>query len=748
MKTKLLICCLIIVSPLMSQVSSKKGTNISKPDSSAQKKSVFHKRTSEEKGDLMYDFYNFSKAIHYYTHADSLSTSSLRKLADSYSKLAFYDKSLLVCQQLITRKDCLASDLFKYANLLKMNRSYEEADNWMKQYADRAPKDKRAILNTKILEKSASLMKDPGIFQLTNCLMNTQRQEFAGGIYYDQLVYVTSAPRKGWIIKEYLGSGETFLDFYLAELDGDTVQTYNPLVPEFNKKYHEGPVSFSGDFSKMFFTASNYSGGKSKDKKVNIQLFYAEKDLEGKWSEPVPFKFNNADFSIGHPSLTADGKTLFFASNMPGGFGGSDIYKSILSDTGWSVPVNLGSDINTEGDELFPNYIEKNQLLLFSSDGHYGQGGLDIYLASLKVEKYIRPLNLGAPLNSSADDFGLYLNSTLKNGYASSNRKTDGKGSDDIYYVKLLKELPNPWKEISGVASNNFGRSLANTKINFRNESGEYIDSVITDANGKYTVNLPIGMKFTMDVSKPSYRSITNVLSTNTTDNVLSLNPVLDHRVIVKGKVINSTKNEPLMGATVALYTKDFKFVDSIKTSSDGTYLFDTYDKMEFAVIAKKGNFFADTNFINSEEINDILTSDMALTQILPDAVYSVEDEMFLKVRTIYFDWNSSSLREDKSVLEEVIKILNDFPNLEIELGSHTDCRGSKAYNQKLSEDRAQTSMRYIRERISNPKRIHFRGYGENKPVNDCECEGTIIVPCSEEDHQMNRRTEFKIVKK
>jgi len=207
-------------------------------------------------------------------------------------------------------------------------------------------------------------------------------------------------------------------------------------------------------------------------------------------------------------------------------------------------------------------------------------------------------------------------------------------------------------------------------------------------------------------------------------------------------------KNEPLANATVALYTKDFKFIDSVKTGADGSYMFDVYDKKEFAVITYKNNYFTDTNFVSSEEINDVIESELAMAQILPDGVYSVEDEVFLKVRTIYFDWNSSNLRADKSILDEVIKILNDFPNLEIELGSHTDCRGSKAYNQKLSDARAKASTSYIKERISNPRRIHSRGYGENKLVNDCECEGTRIVPCSEEDHQMNRRTEFKIIKK
>lgn len=748
MKKKLFICFLIISLPLAAQDTIQENSSQEgKTGLVAKFKAIFVKKSPEQKGDAMYELYNYSKAIYYYGQSDTLHVDGLRRFADSYAKMAYYDQSLNTYKLLVERADCTPTDLYQYANMLKMNGSYDEADSWMKKYAEKAPNEKRAILNTRSFEKSASLMKDQKIFELTNCLMNSPMQEFASGMYFDQLVYSASPPRKGPVIKEYLWTSETFLDLYLADIDGDTVQSFNALVPSFNKKYHEGPVAFSGDYSKMFFTANNYSGKKATDGRIHLQLYFAEKDIDGNWSDAVPFIYNSPDYSVGHPTMSVDGKTLFFSSNMPGGYGGSDIYKcTLMGDTAWSTPVNLGPEINTEGNEMFPNYIEKSELLLFTSDGHYGLGGLDIYVASLKVPDYIVPMHLGAPLNSSADDFGLFLNSKQNSGYVSSNRKSDGKGNDDIYFVKMLKELPDPWKEIKGVAKNNFGRTLANTKINFRNEAGDYVDSTVTDANGKYSINLPVGMKFTMDVSKPSYRSVTNVLSTNTTDNVLTLDPTLDHRVIIKGNVSNSTKKEIISNATVALYTKDMKFIDSVRTKEDGTYFFDVYDKKDFVVITSKNNFFADTNQVSSEEINDVIENDMAMAQILPDGVYSVEDEMFLRVRTIYYDWNSSNLRADKSVLEEVIKILNDFPNLKIELGSHTDCRGTKEYNQRLSNARARASAGYIKARISDAQRIKSKGYGETKLVNDCECEGTRIVPCSEEDHQMNRRTEFKII--
>jgi outer membrane protein OmpA-like peptidoglycan-associated protein len=751
MKTKIFICSVLLSAPVFAQDSIQEPSAFKqKTDQIIQDvKEYFKKKTPEQKGDIMYNYFNFSRAAGYYSSEDSLSTQGMRRLADSYAKMAQYDLSLPVYKQLAERSDCQSMDIYNCANMLKMNGAYEEADSYMKKYAEKAPTERRAIFNSKQYDKSSSLMKNLGIFELTNVGMNSEKQEFASGMYLDQLVYSASTPRKGFIIKEYFWTSETFLDLYLADIDGDTIQSFNALVPSFNKKYHEGPVAFNGTYSKMIYTANNYSRNKSEDGSVKLQMFTAEKDIDGNWTDAIPFKYNSPEYSVGHPSLTSDGKTLFFSSDMPGGLGGADIYKcTLVGDTAWSTPENLGPEVNTEGDELFPNFIEKTQLLLFASNGHYGLGGMDIYLISLKVPKFMKAMNLGAPLNSSADDFGLVLTSTMKSGYASSNRKDGGKGNDDIYYVKLLKDLPNPWKEINGIASNNFGKSLANTNINFRNETGDYVDSVVTDANGKYTLNLPTGMKFTMDVTKPSYRSLTNLLSTNTTDNILSLNPVLDHRVIVKGHISNSTKNEPLANATVALYTKDFKFIDSVKTGKDGSYFFDVLDKKEFVLVTSKSNFQTDTNFVSSEEINDVIENEIGVLQLIPDGVYAVEDEMFLKVRTIYFDWNSSNLRADKSILDEVVAILNQFPNLHIELGSHTDCRGSKAYNQNLSEARAQASVRYIKERITNPKRIHYRGYGETKLVNDCACEGTRIVPCSEEDHQMNRRTEFKIIAK
>jgi outer membrane protein OmpA-like peptidoglycan-associated protein len=750
MKTSIFFYLLLVSVPIVAQDAYLEGDfQTTNQGYSSKSKPNLGKSSHEKKGDEMYDYYNYSKAIYYYEQADSLQTSGLRKMADSYAKLQSYDQSLNTYKLLVNRTDCSASDLFNYANMLKMNGSYEEADYWMLRYVEKAPEEKRASLNASSNETTASLIKDDRIFELTNCGMNTPKQEFASGMYMDQLVYSASSPKRKLIKKEYMATGEPFLDLFIADVDGDSVQSYKEFFPAFNKKYHEGPLTFSGDYTKVFFTSNDRTGKKAKDGLINLQLYYSEKDLDGEWTEVVPFKYNNADYSFGHPSLSADGKTLFFSSNMPGGYGGSDIYKSVLmGDTAWSAPVNLGPEINTEGNELFPNYIDKTQLLIFTSDGRFGLGGYDIYVASLKVEKYIVPIHLGVPLNSSGDDFGLYLNSDQTAGYVTSNRKNEGKGSDDIYSVTMLKELPNPWKEVKGVAKDNFGRTLSNSKVYVVNENGDYSDSVFSDDEGNYLINLPVNMNFTMEVTKESYTPVINELSTETADNVITLDPVLDHRVIIKGIISNTTKKKPLGGAKVSLYNRDRELIQAVVSEKDGSYLFNVNDVIDYVIVASKGNFFSDSSSVSSEEVNHVLESDIGLVQILPDGVYSVDNEMFLRVRTIYFDYNSSALRADKSVLNEVVKILNDFPNLKIELGSHTDCTGTAEYNQSLSEARAKSSEAYIRARISNPRRIKSVGYGESKLVNNCECEGEEISPCSPQEHQMNRRTEFKIVAK
>ena len=382
-------------------------------------------------------------------------------------------------------------------------------------------------------------------------------------------------------------------------------------------------------------------------------MFYSFSNGE-KWGDALPFTFNSSEYSSGHPSVSTDGKTVYFTSDMPGGKGGTDLYKITRnSDNSWSAPQNLGDTINTEGNEMFPFYHESG-ILYFASNGHVGLGGLDIFYVDL--HKKHRVQNMGFPLNDRFDDFGLILNEKQTGGFFSSNRQ-GGKGFDDIYGLTITKPLIVK-KLIAGLTKN--------------------------------------------------------------------------------------TNNKIVPLAKVSLYNEQMQMVDSIQSDSMGYYSFSVDPDLEFKLTGTKEKHLPGKNTASSKTDQDTVKTDLVLNEL----AVGTDLGKILKINPIYFDYNKFFIRPDAAVeLDKIVAIMNEYPTLQIELGSHTDCRGNVNYNSKLSDKRAKSSAEYIRARISNPTRIYGKGFGESKLVNKCECEGARKVPCTEEEHQQNRRTEFVIVK-
>jgi outer membrane protein OmpA-like peptidoglycan-associated protein len=626
---------------------------------------VAQKSFQEKRGDKMYNIYAYSHATEHYSKSDTLSTEGLRRLADSYYRMNDFVLSFTEYSKLVERDNCTANDYFGFANVLKSLSLYAEADEWMLKYNEIAPMDIRAKNNTDILNKTMTLRLDRGFFSVNNLGINTAKQEFGPSLYANQLIYSASREKKGLVIKKSIETNQQFLDLYVVDTAEMNDVSRTEFVTKFNKKYHEGTVSITGDYQRMYFTSNNYKN-KSKDGARRLQLYYADFQLTGEWGEQQSFQYNSPDYSIGHPDVSDDGKTLYFSSDMPGGYGGVDIYMSKLDTTNsWSLPVNLGPGINTEGDELYPFFNEENSILFFSSNGHFGLGGLDIYACSVREGIYGKINNFGIPLNSSADDFGLVVYDDLKNGFFSSNR-IEGKGDDDIWKVAALKklELDEYKKEIKGVAYDENNEPLMASDIFIFNEKGVKTDSTVSNIDGAYSFMVKPFEKYMLVGSKYKYKSDTSYVSAITKENLVS-------------------------------------------------------SKLQLVMEIEK----------------------------IPIIIVEVDHELFLSVKTIYFDLRSAKLRVDTKNLDEVVQVLNDYPTMEIELGSHTDCRGTERFNQDLSDRRAINSVEYIKQRITNPDRIHGKGYGESRLLNGCACEGNQISNCSEEEHQQNRRTEFKIIK-
>jgi len=405
------------------------------------------KSHSEVKGDKYYTNYTFDKAIYSYTHTKNLSTEGVRRLAASYYNMDQIAKSEAVYSKLLSSNGVLTpEDYFNYSMVLKANGKYYESDMWMKRFAELAPNDLRTLDYQMFRTELKNLLHDNGNYTITSLKFNTSALDFGPSFYQDKIVFSSTREGIKLISRRYNWTNKPYWDIYVSELDG--IQLKKPTIfdKSLNGKLHDGPVSFAKNGTMIAFTRNHYNDT-SKDNVVELQIYFSSL-VNGKWSEPVPFPLNNEGYSVGHPCLSADGNTMYFASDMPGGFGKADIYRITRDANGtWGKAENLGSKVNTEGDELYPYYKEDSHILFFSSNGRYGLGGLDIFIYAVNSSGAGLAYNAGAPLNTQYDDFAVIADDKVEHGYFTSNRR-DGKGGDDLYSVtfngvpKVL--LPEP----------------------------------------------------------------------------------------------------------------------------------------------------------------------------------------------------------------------------------------------------------------------------------------------------------------
>jgi outer membrane protein OmpA-like peptidoglycan-associated protein len=487
----------------------------------------------------------------------------------------------------------------------------------------------------------------------------------------------------------------------------------------------------------MAFTRDNYRS-KSSDGVVKLQIFFSSYDGR-RWSEPEPFKLNNPEYSVGHPCLTKDGKTLYFASDMKGGFGGVDLYRIQRDAKGnWGKAENLGAKVNTEGNEVFPFYNEKIKTLIYSSNGLNGIGGLDVFYARNVNNSFSDPKNIGAPINSAYDDFTFIIDDEVKSGYFASNRE-GGIGDDDIYSF-VVKKSPFGAKRIIGVAKDRKGRTLIDTDVTLYSEDGKAISTIKTLANGAYEFDAEADLIYTLNGVKTKYTEGKNTADTHGKEDVVVADVILDNMF---KKLIGTAKDktgEILAETVVRLTEKGGPEIGTVTTLKDGKYAFDILANKLYALVGKKPNYLDGKNSANSNTPEEVIVADVVLQDLKKDRLIHVDP--------IYFDLNKSFIRPDAAlILDKIVEIMNEYPTMEIELGSHTDCRSSATYNIKLSTARAKSSAEYIKKRITRPERIYGKGYGESKLLNNCPCEGKVKSTCTEEEHQLNRRTEFKIIK-
>ena len=384
--------------------------------------------------------YSFNKAIDSYTHTKVLSTDGQRLLAMSYHKINLDTLAEQAYAKLIKQSGGIfPEDYYNYAMMLKINSKYEQSNIWMDKFVELKPADLRAIDYKAHKTDLPFLSTDNGKYKIEYLKINSNADDFGTSFYNNEIVFVSSKMTTNLIVRKYNWNQKPFWNMYVSEIDGSQLKPKAILDKKFRTRLHDGPACFALNNTVMAFTRNNQHDN-SKDRIVELQIFLT-KTVDGKWLKPVPFIYNNPAYSVGQPFLTPDGNMMYFASNMPGGYGGVDIYRVTKDQAGeWSNLQNLGNKVNTEGDEMYPFVYENSNLLYFTSNGRYGLGGLDIFICPIKGSGFGNSYNAGAPLNSQYDDFAAIVNDKTGKGYFSTNR-LGGDGGDDIFSFNVLQKL-------------------------------------------------------------------------------------------------------------------------------------------------------------------------------------------------------------------------------------------------------------------------------------------------------------------
>ncbi len=730
---------------------------------------AFGQKGKLKRANSEYKQLNFQKAILYYLEIlDKVENTDAKiNLADCYRKVGNTPEAEYWYSQIVHLPDAKPVYKLYYAKSLQANGKCEQAKEWFVAYSKDVPDDWRGRLlaqtcdKDKLRQLSTSRSK---FYEIEPLPFNTKLDDFGPAIYKNGLVFASERDEGSWKKRTHTWTGNPFLELFMTEvdtLDADNFEfTYEKKPSKFegklNSKYHDGPICFSRDYKKVFFTRNNIFEGQTNrddDGIVRLKIFTGER-INGDWGELQGFPFNSDEYSVAHPAVTPDGNTMYFASDMPGGFGGMDLYVTYHDNGQWSPPTNLGPRINTEGNEIFPSYHVSGKLY-FSSDGQLGLGGLDIYyVADLGGGNKFGPIiNMGGPVNSTADDFGAVLNDNETFGYFASDRE-GGVGNDDIYSFKLnIVDVDIlVFDERTGDPIPGATVYDACSEITFT-----------TDANGIVTVQMPTKECCNFSASQGDYDDNNKEVCTKKNkpgDKVLAKIPLskpLEFALV--GTVMNKETNEPVEGATITLRSDRKCGGETLTATTDasGNYKFTLDETCCYRVKGEKENYLADvikTNICSrGKDKSEVFTQDLFLTPYVEDPSLIFADgngankenqSTAFVIEHVYYDFDQAYIRDDAELpLKELVDILNENPTIIVEIGSHTDARGSDRYNQELSERRAKAVVEHL---ISSggiaKERLTHVGYGEAQPTNDCVNE----VKCDEEAHQRNRRTEFRVI--
>jgi outer membrane protein OmpA-like peptidoglycan-associated protein len=628
---------------------------------------------------------------------------------------------------------------------------------------------------------------NPNILINNAVLINTEHLEFSPAFYQNGIVYVSSRYQNGPVDEKI---GETFFELFYSELDREG----NPLEPQdfsvnVNSQTHEGPVSFNQAGDVIYFTRNNMRNGvrQADDQDVTrLKIYEAEKGMFD-WENVRELPFNGDNFSSCHPSLSPDGRRLYFTSDMPGGYGGFDLYVVEKVGDSWTQPINLGPEVNTTGNEVFP-FIHDSGMLFFSSNGHEGYGGLDIYMINVGGQSWSKVFNLGMPLNSARDDLGFILNAAGTMGFYTSDR-AGGYGKDDIYKITLpeglqginsVLELPskmivfneetnervptasvrvfersadgfiegNDHYDVHLVPSTNGSNELEIRLVRKRpSELGD--PALYTDPNGEAIYRLKAEKSYVILVEKDGYEMGEVFYSTvgETGPQTIRVPIRRQSCTLLSGIVSLENYESPIPNATIRIVNECTEEETTVRSNASGEFQACLPIGCNYTIHADKQGYTRGTNRVSTNETevagSPSLNVNLQLNPIANNLIREpIREGTVIVLENIYYDFNKSAIRRGVArELDALVNLMQLYPSMEIEMIAHTDSRGSDEYNMELSLKRAEAAKRYLVSQGISADRIKAFGYGEAQLRNNCG----NGVDCSEEEHQYNRRTEVRV---
>lgn len=622
-------------------------------------------KTKTANADKKYDKYEYVDAIILYEKAAERGYKDekiLQRLANAYYFNAELPKAVKWYGQLFEMNPEQESEyLYRYAQSLKSQGNYSKADELLAEFTKKSASDKRGLLFENNKNYFSDIKTNSNRYEVRDAGINSEMADY-GTAFLDNKVIFASARDTGGLVKNtFKWTNKAFTNLYSADLLPDgSLGKPKRFQKKINTKFNESTPVFTKDGKTMYFTRNNYIDGKRRknDQKITLLKLFKATLTDNKWGNITELPFNSDQYSTAHPALSPDEKTLYFASDMPGTYGQSDLFKvTVNKDGSFGKPENLGPAINTEGRETFPFISEENELY-FASDGRPGLGGLDVFVTIINSDLQVGAVrNVGEPINTKQDDFAFIINSKTREGFVSSNRE-NGLGFDDIYRFTEIKKLKC--------------------------------------------------------------------------------------QQTLKGTIYDLATGEKLQKAKVILLDKDFNILSEVTSDDSGSYTFSELDCNEkFYVRVSNEDFETNESPVDMGEESGETVLDVKLQKRIKPIALGTDLAKTLEIPLIYFDLDKATIKKESDFhLEKIVAILGEYPNIKLEIRSHTDSRQREIYNYLLSDKRAKATMQWLISKGIDPARLTAKGFGETQLVNNCS-DG---VDCTEDEHQLNRRSEFIII--